>query len=463
MTSDRNAWRQGKVLDPFIAWFLACVAGLHVTLTLLIPDLPEKFQLGDRAWDRAAKLADILSAHDFNSVLSALYYHGAPGDYLFFLPAYAAFGPVGVITQNIVLLLIGVWFLYRIGMAWFSPLAAKIAVVAYVLLPATIFHPQVFATEAICNPLLVVFSWYAGRVLDADRPERRDVVLLGLVSAIVIFTRYLYLLLPLMIAGLLLLRGDGWRKSLRPITLCLALSYSLVLIWSGVAALNNGRYEVGFNFQGLGSNLYLRAERMDGMGGLALDPAVKEQRTMTVGQFALNAVEQPLVLMRTVISDAVNLVANPGAAMVYGRYFGLFDLDEASDKDTFKWRDIRDRDGTLAVIGYLWKISPAGMAINVVMAGFLGALYLGGMTGAWSLLRDGARPLAFRLLIVGIPVYILVFTFASGSVRWDHRSPLEFVLCLLFAADICATATWLRASGEKLAASSTHRDQSILS
>lgn len=441
MRQDRNLWPRGKAFDGFIVWFLAVVAAAHAALTFAVPNMNQKFQLGDRAWDRSAKLADILSAQDLDAVLAALHYHSAPGDYLFLLPAYAAFGPVGVIAQNIVLLLVGIWFLYRMAMAWFSPAAAKIAVVAYALLPATIFHPQVFVTEALCNPLLVVATWYAGRMLLADTPARRDVVLFGLVSAVLIFTRYVYLLLPLMIAALLMLRAGNWRRPLRPIGLFLALSYSLVVIWSGMSSLNNGHYEVGFSFQGLGSNLFLRAERMARQGDFALDPATRQARSVSVGRFAQHALKHPVPFANSLISDAVNFVVNPGAAMVYGRYLGLFDLAEAGDQDMFKWRDIRDRDGTMAMIGHLWTVSPIGLTLNALLAGMLGILYLGSLVGVWALLCDEARPLAFRLMMVAVPAYVFVFSFAAGSVRWDHRSPLEFMLCLLFAVGACRVAT----------------------
>lgn len=440
MTRPRPAMKRGRAFDPFIGWLLALVAAAHVALAVLVPDTAEKFQLGDRAWDRAAKVVDMLAAHDFQSLLAALYYHSAPGDYVFFLPAYAIFGPAGVIAQNIALSLIGVWFLYRIGTTWFSPAVGRIAAVVYALLPAAIFHPQVFASEAICNPLLIAATWYAGNMLREDSPRPRDAVLFGVVSAVVAFTRYLYLLFPLMVAALLILRAGGRRKPFRAAALALMLSYSLTGAWWAVAALNDGRYTVGFNFQGLGSNLYLRAQRMENIEGFALDPAIRQSRSMSVGQFAEVALAHPEGLAHTVVSDAVNLLANPGAAMVYGRYLGMFDLEESGDKDVLRWRDIRDRQGILAMIAHLWAVSPAGVAINVAMAAMLGTLYLFGAAGACVVLRDGARPLAFRLLLAGIPAYVFTFTFASGSLRWDHRSPMEFVLCLFFAAGVCLVA-----------------------
>ena len=105
--------------DTFIGVLLGAVAAAHVAMTLLVPDLAAKFQLGDRAWDRTEKLDALLRADGLDAVLAALFHNGAPGDYILFWPSYAAFGPAGVIVQNMALLLIGLWFLYRIGVTYF--------------------------------------------------------------------------------------------------------------------------------------------------------------------------------------------------------------------------------------------------------------------------------------------------------------------------------------------------------
>ena len=41
---------------------------------------------------------------------------------------------------------------------------------------------------------------------------------------------------------------------------------------------------------------------------------------------------------------------------------------------------------------------------------------------------------ALRWLIAGVPLYLVGLTsLTAGYTRWDHRSPLEFVIALLFA------------------------------
>ena len=435
--------------DPFIRYFLCVAAAAHAALAFFIPDMAEKFQLGDRAWDRSAKIDALLSASDLNTAIATLFYNGAPGDYVFFLPAYAIFGPAGVIVQNIILLLVGLWFLYRIGLAWFSPKAARIACIAYALLPATLFHPQVFVSEAICNPLLIVATWYAGRLLTSDRPALRDAILFGLICSVLVFTRHIYLLFPVVVACLVLGRVSSWRQVLPAICLMLALSFSLTGAWRAANWAIEGRYEVAASFHGLGSNLFLRAERMAAVGGFAFATEISERRAMSPADFTALALQQPAALARTVISDAVNLAGNAGVSMVYGRYLGLFDLGEKSAADVFKWRDIRDRDGSVAMLSYMAQKAPLALLFNVGFALVWAVLLVIALFGAWLFLRQESRPGWLRLLFAAIPAYVFTFSFVSGSVRWDHRSPMEFVICLFFALGVLWLVSWFRRRSEE--------------
>lgn len=436
--------------DPFIRSLLCVTAAAHAALAIFIPDMAEKFQLGDRAWDRSEKIDALLSASDLNTAIATLFYHGAPGDYVFFLPAYAIFGPAGVIVQNIILLLVGLWFLYRIGLAWFSPKAARIACIAYALLPASLFHPQVLASEAICNPLLIVATWYAGQLLTNARPAMRDAVLFGLVCAVLVFTRHIYLLFPLVVAGLVFGRASFGRRTLTSICLLLTLSFSLAGSWSAANWATEGRYEVAVSFHGLGSNLFLRAERMATLGGFSLARAVLERRDMGPVEFSTLALHRPSALARTIISDAVNLTGNSGVSMVYGRYLRMFDLGEKGDADMFKWRDIRDQEGTLAMLSYMAQKAPLALVFNIGFAFLWVVLLVIGLFGAWRFLWKENQSVWLRLLFTAIPSYVFTFSFVSGSVRWDHRSPMEFVICLFFAFGVLWLVSSRRRRSEEL-------------
>ncbi len=419
--------------DRFIATLLGIVGAAHLALVMALPGLEEKFQLGDRAWDRSAKIDAIMSAKDWNAVVETVFYHSAPGDYLFFLPAYAAFGAAGVILQNIILFLIGVFFLYRIAKELFSPAVARTAVIAYTLLPSTLFHPQAFVTESLCNPLLIIAVYFAMRMLRADRPAPGDVAAFAVLSAIICFTRLMFVLFPVGVAVLLLFRARPWRSAVRSAAATVVVSVSLVGLWQAALWVNDGRYEVAPSFHGLSSNLFLRADRMARMDGFELPEETVERRGMSAAKFIDLALEHPKSFARSVASDAVNMVANTGVSMAYGRYLGLFDLKEARDEDTFKWRDIRDTQGTWAMVRYLWRTSPAALLLNLGFTLAWAMVVLIALYGFLRHLRSGGTGAAVTALLAAVPAYVFVFSFVAGSVRWDHRSPMEFVICLFFA------------------------------
>ena len=429
--------------DPFIAGFLAIVAAAHIALTLAVPNLAEKFQLGDRAVDRLSKLNALLHAPNADAIAAALVYYDSPGDYILFLPAYLAFGPAGVIAQDLLLLLVGLWFLYRIGVTWFSPTVAKIACIAYALLPAMIFHPQVLVSEAICNPLLIVATWYAAQLITRDRPALRDAVLFGIICAVLISVREIYLLFPVMVAALAIVKAGTVRGRLAVLGLMLALSFSIFGTWELVRSAAPARYERGTSLQGLPSNLFLRAQRMEPIGNFKLPEDISQQQAMSLGQFAELAAREPYALARTVISDAADLTINSGSAMVYGRYFGLFHLGEDKPADMHKWREIRDQQGTLPMLVYMGETAPVALAYSVGFAVGWGIFLLIACYGAWRFAR-GSQPLELKFLFFAIPVYFFIFSFVSGAPRWDHRSPTEFILSLFFALGAVTLLSWLR-------------------
>jgi hypothetical protein len=171
---------------------------------------------------------------------------------------------------------------------------------------------------------------------------------------------------------------------------------------------------------------------MAAIGSFALPEGVSQHRAMSMSQFAELAAQQPSALVHTVISDAVNLAGTTGVAMVYGRYLGLFNLGETEKSDVFKWRDIRDQYGTRAMLAYLAEKAPVALAFTISFTLAWVMLLAVTLFGAWRFLL-GPWPLELRLLFAAIPVYIFTLSFAAGSLRWDHRSPMEFVICLFFA------------------------------
>ncbi len=47
-----------------------------------------------------------------------------------------------------------------------------------------------------------------------------------------------------------------------------------------------------------------------------------------------------------------------------------------------------------------------------------------------------ARHIILSILVAvglthSVSIYLSVLTFTSGSVRWDHRSPFDFIICII--------------------------------
>ena len=441
----REPARSGNSLMP---WLLSLFAAFHVALIFALPDAAERFMLGDRANDRTVKMENLLGADSFDAFLGVLFRQSQPGDYVLFAPAYWLGGPTAVMLQNTALILIGVLFLYRLARLFFSERVSVIAATAYCLLPATLFHPHAFVSEGICNPLLIVSAYFLARFATSDRPKTRDLIITGALTALLCFTRHIYLLLPLFFTAILWLtmRQNAMAK-LRASAIVIMLGFSLVAGWSAAAHIGEQYYGAGESVGGLGSNLYLRAERMSRIGGFELPATIDERAkasgtdllTLPPAEFSGLVAAHPLPFAKTIFSDAFNITANPGMAMVFGRFLRVFDLGEKSYEDYSKWRQIRDKEGLPALVMELWKTSPTGVIVNaggaVAWLGFvLIALY-----GAWTLLIDRAQPLVIKLLLFGLPAYLIGFaSIAAGYTRWDHRSPAEFAIALLFAVGVMA-------------------------
>ena len=451
--------------DRFITTLLGVFGVAHVALAALVPNLEEKFQLGDRAWDRSAKIDAIMAAKDWNAVVETVFYYSSPGDYVFFLPAYATLGAPGVIAQNIVLFLVGIYFLYRLGLEVFSPAVARTAVIAYALLPSTLFHPQAFVTESLSNPLLIVATYYAARFLKADRPAMRDMLAFALTAAIIGFARNMFVLFPFAVAALMLIRMRPWRAAVWKASVVVLVSLTLLSLWQAALWTNTGRYDVAPSFHGLSSNLFIRAERMARMGDFKLLSDTVERRSMSVTDFVGVTLEHPGSFARSAVSDAVNMIANTGVTMAYGRYLGLFDLKEASDKDTFKWRDIRDTQGSWAMLAYLWHTSPVALLLNLVFFLAWAILLLIALYGFLRILRSDRHNTSVIALLAAVPFYVFTFSFAAGAIRWDHRSPMEFIICLFFALGtqqlMAALGQHRAAGGVSTTSAKLHMDKNL--
>lgn len=448
---EENPW-----LEKFPPFLLAVLGGFfvaHCAIAFGTADLEKSLLIGDRAIPRMEKLQALLNTSSISEMLSLLIAQGSPGDYLLFAPAYALGGAAGVIAQSILLYMVGLYFLYHLARQFFSERIAQIASITYCLLPATIFHPHVLVSETICDPLLIIATYLIARYVTADKPGLADLAIAMILVAVLALVRHVYLFLPIAIAALILFanwrRCHGQQRWL-PSFLTLTIGYAVVAAWMAFAALApvERQQEIPSD-GGLEANLYLRIERMAAIGNFDIPKSTApetsntggETHTLSVPTYLSLLAKYPGAYLRTVASDSANIVLNPGVPMVAGRFFGLFDLHERSLDDLYRWRKIRDEQGMLAVALELFRVTPLGF--TMISAGLVlwGGLLLLSAFGFLSLLRAASYPLAFRLLIPGLVLYILaVSSIAAGYTRWDHRSPAEFLIAIAFALALVGTS-----------------------
>ncbi len=419
---------------------LVGVGLIHILIALLMPNAGTEPLLGDRAGDRLEKLSMLHGAEGWDNFWRILFQNGAPGDYISFLPAYSLFGFEGIIIQNIIFLLIGTFFLFRLCLLFMPKSLAAFTTIVYNLLPAALFHPHVAVTEAICNPILIVATYYLVRIARDSDNDISAVVGFGLAVAVLCFTRYVYLLFPVVAVAIVFARSSTIRRSLINVLILVLLSYSLVVTWWTVTTINGDRFATGPALHGLQSNNHYRAKRMAARGGYGLPVHVEQRMRDSSANFGVMGTmefvdfirQHPVDFTATVISDALNLYGNSGVNTVFGRFFGLFDLNARGGGFT-KWRDLRDKHGLTAMLRELWRTSPAGFVFNVVFFGFWFSFAIFAIYGLVLFLRKGHWRWAQKVAILSVPIYLSFFTFASGSVRWDHRSPFEFLICFMFA------------------------------
>ena len=431
--------------DRFLQWLLAVFLVGHTALGLLVPDGAARMLVGDRAGDRSRALSELLAQLDLDHALAVIFRIGSPGDWLLFTPAYWLGGPYGVMVQNIALYAVGLVVLYRLARMLVTLQIARIAVVVWAVLPATIFHPHALVSEAICNPLLIIFAYQLVRLELSDEARLRDVLWAGVTVGLLAFVRHVYLLLPLAAAlWLLVYRPIGLGRRAN-VAAFLALGFMFTAAWWGAIAVGGKRYELGLSVGGLESNLFLRADRMAAMGGLALpksyldrnQAAGRELRTFTPAEFVGFASQHPVLFAKTAVSDAFNLIANPGVAMLAGRYLGLFDLGERNHRDLNKWRETREREGPLGVARLLWETSPVGFIFNLGGSVLWAAFLAFAAWGAYQFAVNATVVPAIRVLLFGLAAYAIILTSATaGYTRWDHRSGIEFILALWFAIGV---------------------------
>jgi hypothetical protein len=129
-----------------------------------------------------------------------------------------------------------------------------------------------------------------------------------------------------------------------------------------------------------------------------------------------------------VVSNLATVFLNPGLNAFAGHYLGLFDTENLA-----YWRESLDRHGVAYVVGQIFARN-ASFTITI-MAGVLvwGLIGLCSAFGLVVWLRDERCSWTSKAILLSYLVYGSLSVLVLGGTRWGHRTPVEFVIVILFA------------------------------
>ncbi len=406
-----------------IAWI--CLFFLIIHAPLLVYDLqnPDALVAADRGQNRFFKVERFIDALQQDQGIRHLQTSASPGDYAVQGLIIHLVGAYGLIVTQIALQLLATLIVYKISLRWLgSNRGALTAAALYVVLPSSLYHPHVLATESIINPLFVVAFAFILYSLTEIKRTAPAIISAGVILSIVIVTRNQFFLYPLVVLALFI-GLSRLKGKVVALTVFLALSWLPVLtvgFWSD-------KTESEVSDHGLGRNLYNRLERIAEIDGFRAEMHDQGNRTVSVTAFISLAAQHPSAYLRTLSGDALNAAANPGASTVFGWYLGLFPREH----DSRFWHRARDSGGILGIVNAITShgvLYSTVMGISVLAWGAVMLFFLKGLMG---MAFSRSFLLSERMLVLLTILYSYSIPLISGAVRWPHRSATDFLIAIL--------------------------------
>ena len=412
---------------------------IHIALFFYDLNNPEAYLVGDRAGQRISSIERLQQTGSDVSVVDILVSSGSPGDYIFHSLIYTWQGIPGIILIQVLLQLIAIIYIYRIGLLIFgSSNFSLLATSIYAFLPSGLFHPHVLVTEAFFNPLVIVSFFYGVSYLsNIESPKVRYLLVAGLVGSCASFIRFIYVLYPLLFAGvILLLKRPRCQYQISHTVSYLAASFVIPLLWASYMFVQTGDFTMGETRYDFKYNLYTRIVRMGRLTSIELSPEQQQRRRLQLSEYLDYVFEYPTAYLKTLRSDISNIVLNSGINSLLGRYLGLYKM---SNKNKKYWHDILDKEGLWKLVKGMYEYSLPMLLVNLLVAP-LWFIFIGFVVfGSYIVVTNKRLSLAVRTALVLLPVYLFLTSQIASSVRWGFRTPFEFILVLLFVA----TVSWL--------------------
>ena len=437
------------------SWLLACLA-LFVVLhgALLAYDVrnPEAFYNGDRADKRANKVFVLLDIPDMREVWSPpwssipghpfggtvpqlsvpekLLNLGPPGDYLLHALPYGLGGPIAVILVQVALALAAVVCVFRLGLRLgLSEGYAFVATALYTLLPASLQQPHQLVSEGLFNPLLAIATYFLVRTV--EEPFRWRVVLTALVClALAMEVRNQLLPYPFVLVAIFLYwRQEKW---MRLVIATLVVCYAIPVAWAIFVALQPDELVVATTELSALRNLSGLVARMAIRGGFAFDRSIYPGEEMPIADFLGYVLRYPLALLQVKMTDAVEILANPGITGL-GRHLGIDLFDFRTETGKLFWAQLKWNVGLPTIMRGLFRQDLAFLVpLLAATAAWLFVLAMA-VFGAFVLIRDRRISGATKAIVLSMIVFNLAIVQVSEMVRVGQRTPVEFAITILFA------------------------------
>jgi 4-amino-4-deoxy-L-arabinose transferase-like glycosyltransferase len=430
-------------------WVLIAIfVGVHGLLLVHDWRDPEALLKGDRAGGRIEKIQYLLGLEDRpdacrnltvpatapDSTADRLIVLGDAGDYVLDAALFAVGGGAAIIGFQLVLALIAAISVYRLAVLLGQPRRyAFIAAAVYILLPGSLMQPHTLVTEGLFNPLVVIALYLIVRGVEEE--FRRGVFMLALaLLAVAIFVRLQLLLYPIVLAVIL---GYHWRdRGLSRTVPIFLVCFLFPLGWMLFVYVQTGQFSMGASDHSFGRNLFETAARMARIGHRSFDPSAYPGKEMSVPAFVSTVLDNPGIYLRLKASELTNQFLNPGVYIFAGHYLGIL---ETTSSWTY-WKEIRDQQGLLSVAVEIIRWGPTFAVVFFGSALIWGLFLVFTALGLVVFVRDWRSTDTSKTILISYLVYGALIVQASSGVRWTHRTPIEFVMVLLFSAGIEWTA-----------------------
>ena len=417
-----------------------CYLLCHAAFFIFDLHHPDAILFGDRAAHRAIAIAGLVGGP---TPVSALARNGPVGDYIAQAVMFAVAGRIGILVGQIALGLAGALFCQAFARgALKSDSAALATALVYIVLPESLDAPHTIVSEAVCNPLLIVgVTWLCAFLKDGDSSHalRPAALMLGLAALV----RPQFLLLPVGLVPALRARNapkltfsSAAAAALlfyAPTvvgTAAVAVARSLDPSWQLATEDPDARNDIPYH-------LWSRATSMSAIGHFALPETAVRTRSLGIGAFVEITAQHPSALAGTLVADVEQLVIYPGRIQLLS-YTELFRSAMAASR----WHTTPTiADGGPAP--QRTALATAFGAITVASEALWLAFLCLAVVGAVTLSRGNARAGPRWRFVAFFGVYSLIVPFAAGGVRWDHRTPVDFILATLACAGVrTVVAAW---------------------